>query len=71
MIAEQGENAPVAAFIFGQYDVYTIDDDDNIVHEPVEIAAQVLSNLESDYDHIYEDIFSCIDTELSMYHWDK
>jgi len=65
MIAEQGADAPVAAFIFTNEDVFVMDSDGN--PDPVirEIAEQVLSNLESDYDYIYEEIFSCIDNELT------
>ena len=64
MIAEQGADAPVAAFIFTNEDVFVTDSDGN--PDPVirEIAEQVLTNLQDDYDYLYDEIFSCIDNEL-------
>ena len=64
LIEQQGEHAPVAAFIFTNEDVYVMDEDGN--PDPVrrEIAETVLLNLEA-YDHIYTEIFNVIEQELA------
>lgn len=64
MIAKQGEDAPVAAFIFTGEDVFVMDEDGEPVTQSREIAAQVLNNVEDDYDYLYEEIFNCIENEL-------
>lgn len=64
LIEQQGEDAPVAAFIFTQQDVFTLDEDMNQQVQSVEIAEQVLDSVEGDYDYLYEEIFNCIDSEL-------
>lgn len=64
LIKEQGEDAPVAAFIFTQDDVFILNDDGEQVHQPLEVCNQVLSNVEDDYDYLYTEIFECIDREL-------
>ena len=63
LIKEQGEDAPVAAWIFTCEDVFVVDDDCNQVKQPREIAEQVLNGLD-DYDYLYTEIFDCIDNEL-------
>jgi hypothetical protein len=63
LIEQQGEDAPVAAWIFTNEDVFVMDDDCNQVKQPREIAENVLSNLD-DYDYLYTEIFDCIDNEL-------
>jgi len=65
LIETQGEDAPAAAFIFTNEDVFVMDEDNN--PDPVrrEIAETVLSELE-DYDYIYEEIFNCIEEELKQ-----
>jgi hypothetical protein len=60
MIAEQGADAPVAAFIFTNPDVFVMDEDGEQVTQSREIAEQVLNNLED----LYEEIFNCIENEL-------
>lgn len=64
LIENQGEEAPVAAFIFTNEDVFVETDDGDQQYQPIDIADKVLRAIESDYDNIYEDIFSCIDSEL-------
>ena len=64
LIEQQGEDAPVAAFIFTNEDVFTMNEDDEQVTVERGVAANVLCNLES-YDYIYEQIFNCIDEELT------
>lgn len=64
LIDQQGEDAPVCAFIFTNEDVFVRDKDNN--PDPVrrEIAETVLCNL-SDYDHIYTEIFNVIEQEIA------
>ena len=64
LIQQQGEDAPVAAYIFTNEDVFMMDEDGN--HDPVsrEIAEKVLDNVDA-YDYPYEVIFDCIEQELA------
>ena len=64
LIEQQGADAPVAAFIFTNEDVFKLDDDNEQVTYPREIAEKVLDAVEGDYDYLYEEIFNCIDNEL-------
>ena len=64
LIENQGEEAPVAAFIFTNEDVFVLNDEGDQQHQPIDIVDKVLGAIETDYDNIYEDIFSCIDSEL-------
>ena len=64
LIENQGEDAPVAAFIFTNPDVFVMDEDGEQVTQSREIAAQVLNNVEDDYDYLYEEVFNCIENEL-------
>ena len=61
LIARQGEHAPVAAWIYTKDDVLDYPDDEVTVTE--EVANKVIENLDQ-YDHIYTEIFDCIDEEL-------
>ncbi len=63
LIQQQGKDAPVAAFIFTNEDVFVVDDDGN--PDPVrrEIAETVLDNVE-DYDYIITEVFDIIEQEL-------
>ena len=63
-IVEQGEDAPVCAFIFTNEDVFVMDKDGNPDPVQREIAETVLCNLD-EYDHIYTEIFNVIDQELA------
>ena len=63
MIKEQGENAPVAWWIFTSEDVVKYDDNGDEVRQPDAVCGEVLSNLQ-EYDHIYTAIGDAIDTEL-------
>jgi len=62
LIEQQGENAPVAAWIFTNEDVSSVDDD-NLKIQPLDVAEKVLGNLD-DYGYIYEVIFDSIENEL-------
>jgi hypothetical protein len=61
LIVRQGEHAPVAAWIYTKDDVLDYPDDEVTVTE--EVANKVIENLDQ-YDHIYTEIFDCIDEEL-------
>ncbi len=63
-IVEQGESAPVAAFIFTRDDVITIDDDCNEVTYPDGVIQEVLINI-GDSDYIYEMILDKIEIEIA------
>lgn len=66
LISQQGADAPVAAFIFTQEDVYEVDEetlDQN--HLPLDVAEQVLDEIEG-YDYIYEKVFECIEDQITM-----
>jgi hypothetical protein len=65
LIEEQGNDAPVAAFIFTNEDVFVMDEDGNPDPVQREIAETVLDNLE-DYDHIFTEIFNVIEEELKQ-----
>ena len=64
LIDQQGEDAPVCAFIFTNDDVFVMDKDGNPDPVQREIAETVLCNLD-DYDHIYTEIFNVIEQELA------
>jgi hypothetical protein len=63
LIEQQGNDAPVAAFILTNEDVFVMDEDGNPDPVQREIAETVLDNLE-DYDHIFTEIFDAIEAEL-------
>ena len=64
LIETQGEESPVAAFIYTKEDVVQYDDDFNEVEiEDDKIVEDVLSNVE-DTDYIYTIIQDIIDDEL-------
>jgi hypothetical protein len=63
LIADQGKDAPVAAFLFTKNDV-TYEDDDYVEHHlNEENTDHILSNLEGD-DWIYDQVFSYIENEV-------
>tara|TARA_B100000003_G_scaffold124853_1_gene111848 strand:+ start:412 stop:657 length:246 start_codon:yes stop_codon:yes gene_type:complete len=61
LINYHGADAPVAAWIFTKEDVIDFPDGEYNVSE--ELANKVINSLD-DYDHIYTEIFDCIDGEL-------
>ncbi len=65
LIEQQGNDAPVAAFIFTNDDVYVMDEDGNPDPVKREIAETVLDNVE-DYDHIFTEVFDVIEKELKQ-----
>jgi hypothetical protein len=60
LIQQQGETAPVAAWIYTKEDVLDYPDEVEVTEE---VANQVIESLDQ-YDHIYTQIFDCIDEEL-------
>jgi hypothetical protein len=65
LIEQQGNDAPVAAFIFTNEDVFVMDEDGNPDPVQREIAETVLDNVE-DYDHIFTEVFDVIEEELKQ-----
>ena len=63
-IVEQGEGAPVAAFIFTSNDVTSLDDDCNEVTYSDGVVQEVLIGL-GDNDYIYEQVFGIIEDEIT------
>ena len=63
LIEQQGENAPVAWWIYTNEDVFTFDEEGNEQYEPIEVCEKVLSGLQ-DYDYIHTVIVDAIDSEL-------
>lgn len=63
LIKVQGEDAPMAAWIYTSEDIVKYDDDGNEVYQTGEICDAVLYNLQ-DHDNIYTSIVDAIDTEL-------
>ena len=61
LIQQQGEESPVAAWVYTKEDVLDYPDGDVTVTE--EVATQVINNLDQ-YDYIYTEIFDRIDDEL-------
>lgn len=64
LIAQQGADAPVAAFIFTKEDVFTEDEEGNQESMNEEDASQIL-NLVEENDWIYEQVFSCIEDGIN------
>ena len=63
LIERQGEDAPVAWWIYTNEDVFTFDEEGNEQYEPIEVCEKVLSGLQ-DYDYIHTVIVDSIDDEL-------
>ena len=63
-IVEQGEAAPVAAFIFSGNDVVTEDNDCNEITYPDGVVQEVLIGI-GDSDYIYEMIEDKIQIEIA------
>ena len=60
LIQQQGEESPVAAWVYTKDDVIDYPDDTSVTEE---VATQVINNLDQ-YDYIYTEIFDRIDDEL-------
>jgi hypothetical protein len=65
LIEQQGNDAPVAYWVYTNEDVFVMDEDNN--PDPVrrEIAETVLHELE-DYGHIHTEIADAIEEELDQ-----
>ena len=64
MIKEQGENAPVAYWVFSANDVLTMNDDGDEVYYSEEITGKVLTEVHEG-DYIFEQIAECIEDEIN------
>ena len=63
LIADLGKDAPCAAFVYTQHDVYDVDEDGDFIQKPLEVAEAVLNEVGED-DYIYETIGRLIDEGL-------
>jgi hypothetical protein len=63
MIQEQGKDAPVAAWIYTQEDVFEIDENGDPMYFSIEDIGNVLNTVEEE-DYIHELIGECIDGEI-------
>ena len=65
MIDAQGENAPCAAFVFTQHDVFENDEDDQEVYFSTLFTQDVLADVGGS-DYIYEQVGEMIDDAISL-----
>jgi hypothetical protein len=65
LIEQQGNDAPVAYWIYTNEDVYVMDEDGNPDPVSREIAETVLHELD-EYDHIHTEIADAIEAELKV-----
>ncbi len=63
MIQEQGKDAPVAAWIYTQEDVFELDENGDPMYFSIEDIGNVLNTVEEG-DYIHELIGECIDEEI-------
>lgn len=63
LIEQQGKDAPVAAWIYTQEDVFEMDEENNPTPYPLEITKEVLNEV-ADLDYIGSQIGECIDDEV-------
>ena len=63
MIADQGKDAPCAAFVFTKDDVYSVDGDGDFIGRSPEETEKVLESV-GDCDYVYEVIGNLIEEEL-------
>ena len=65
MIESQGENAPCAAFVFTQHDVFENDEDDQEVYFSTLFTQDVLADV-GGCDYIYEQVGEVIDDAIRL-----
>jgi hypothetical protein len=63
LIESQGKDAPVAAFIFTQEDVFELDSEGDPIYLPLDDVDKVLQKIGYG-DYIFEQVFECIDDEI-------
>ena len=68
LIEQQGNDAPVAYWIYTNEDVFVMDEEGNPDPVSREIAESVLNEVE-EYDHIYTEIADTIEAELKQIQW--
>ena len=64
LINQQGPDAPVAAFIFTNEDVFTVNENYEQQYLPIDTVHQVLDEIEGS-DYIYEQVFDYIEQEIN------
>ena len=64
LISQQGADAPCAAFIFTQEDVFEMDENCDTHHLPLDVAKKVLDEV-NELDYIYEQVFEVIDEVIN------
>ena len=64
LIEQQGEDAPVAWWVFSANDVLTMNDDGDEVYYSEEITGKVLTEVHEG-DYIFEQIAECIEDEIN------
>lgn len=62
LIEQQGKDAPCAAFIFTNEDVFDLDEEFNPQYYTIEQSELILNEVD-ELDYIYETIFECIDDQ--------
>jgi hypothetical protein len=65
MIESQGENAPCAAFVFTQHDVFENDEDGQEVYFSTLLTEDVLADVGGS-SYIYEQVGEMIDDAISL-----
>ncbi|AOO16410.1 hypothetical protein W1080910_068 [Cyanophage S-RIM12 isolate W1_08_0910] len=63
LIEQQGEDAPMAAWIYTSEDVVKYDEEGDEVYQSDEVCQSVLINLQ-DYDSIHQSIVDAIESEM-------
>ena len=63
LIADLGKDAPCAAFVYTQHDVYDVNEEGDFIQRPLEVVEKVLNEVGED-DYIYETIGRLIDEGL-------
>lgn len=62
LIEQQGKDAPCAAFIFTNEDVFDLNEEFNPQYYTIEQSELILNEVD-ELDYIYETIFECIDDQ--------
>ena len=70
LIELQGKDAPCAAFIFTNEDVFDLDEECNPHYYTIEQSELILNEVD-ELDYIYELVFECIDDEKVKLKYNK
>lgn len=63
LIKAQGKDAPVAAFVFTNEDVFDLNDEQEPQFLPIDDATQVLKNVDEN-QYFYDEVYSMIKEEV-------